>query len=671
MRKLLYSLIVIIAVCSAVAGCRNSRSGGESRDRVAEVDSLVRGMCVEVYSMPDSIFERSMELMAASSDSLERNYLKVTAGFSGLLTGKRALYDSLSTEVRRYCAAHPADLSLSEFYHRNRAVAFNLMGNNDSAYFHMTNALGKALESRNFALAVEDEAALGDFAEALGELPLAVSHLRRAVTLADSIGYKGQRSFAVSLGSLYSSMGNYDEADRYFELHRLKKEQYPPYINFFYYSSKGNRYYYQKRFSEAADNFREALDIISTVGDPYLKAMTDVNLGECLLYLGQTDSAEYYIGKGTRSFDDMGIQDLTQKGYMASLLGALATAKGDYENARRLLITPGVDTLSLPPKYRMLHYNRIVDLLRKRGDYKGALEYMDKADFLEDELEDISVRNYAAELENRYMQDTILLNAKVMMAHKEEEVMLLHQWIYLAIAITVAVVLLSILVTGYNTHKRRKAVANMQMSLLNLRLESVRNRVSPHFIFNVLNSELDSQANSVVMPLVELIRKNLELANSPVISLSEELDFINNYIALKGPSIGEDFEYDLKVGEGVDTGMLIPSMLIELFVENAMKHGLAGFDGPKLLLVDISRRGDTTEVEIINNGHMASPANTRGTGTGLRIVNQTIHTLNSVNQRHIHLHQEIVERGDVAGGKCYRVLLSIPDGYDLSPLTIH
>lgn len=657
--------VVALIQSSVLSGCVG-RQNEFSSEKVNRGDTLVREMALSVYSDPDSIARLSRKLLSETEDSVTRHYLNTMLAFSSILMGDRIVYDSLTEATGKFTRSHPEEALLNEFYHRNRAVVFNLMGMNDSAYAHMSEALASARSLGQGQLAVENEAALGDFAEALGELPLAISHMRRAVAMADSANYTGSRSFAVSLGSLYASMGNFDEADKYFDMHRSRMDSHPPYINFFYYLALGNRYYYQQDYESAAASFREALALIRSIDDISLEGMTEVNLGECMLYTGKIDSAVHYINAGIRHTGGIGVQDKTQRAYMESLLGDVAMMKGDYAEAGKLLMS--IDTLSLPPKYRMLHFNRVVEYLKRTGDYRDALGYRDKALAIERKLHAIDTRNYAAELDSRYMQDTIVLNAKVETSRKEEEVLRLRQWIYLVIAIVVVLGSAGAGLALYNANRRRKAIRKMQQSLMGLRLETTRNRMAPHFIFNVLNAELDIRRNRALMRLINLIRRNLELAEKPLVPLNEELEFVKEYVEVKCANFGDDFELLLEVGPGVDISRMIPSMFIQIFVENAVKHGLMSYPGHKILGLFISHEDGSTRIVIVNNGRMESPAEAKGTGTGLRIVSQTIHTLNAVNSQPIILSHSIEKSPFEEEGKCYKVQIVIPDDYDFSPL---
>ena len=128
----------------------------------------------------------------------------------------------------------------------------------------------------------------------------------------------------------------------------------------------------------------------------------------------------------------------------------------------------------------------------------------------------------------------------------------------------------------------------MQNAMTSLRLENVRNRISPHFIFNVLNREMnlhkgDKESQNLI-GLTKLIRRNLELTDCLAVSLADELDFVDTYVKLERQSLGSEFEYRLDLAEQLDLQeMKVPSMLLQIPVENAIKHGLRLKEGKALV----------------------------------------------------------------------------------------
>ena len=86
--------------------------------------------------------------------------------------------------------------------------------------------------------------------------------------MADSIGYNGRRSLPVMLAAVYSAIGNWAEADRYYGMHQAKIGDYSPAVNFFYYNGKGNSYYYRKMYDEAVDEIQDGAGYRRFLGRP-------------------------------------------------------------------------------------------------------------------------------------------------------------------------------------------------------------------------------------------------------------------------------------------------------------------------------------------------------------------------------------------------------------------
>ncbi len=675
MHRLIYCVITLITF-NCIVSCNNRHGKKVPDDKdITVVDSLMRRLSVALYSSPDSVASLCDSIIqhAEANDTLRKAYASTVMAVASLVKGDHSRHDSLLASVRITADNKNTPPLFREFYFRTLGISNNLRGDNEKACENTSKALAAAIASANHVLVIEDEAALSEFNQALGRLPEAVAHMRHAIALADSSGYVGQRSFFLNLADLYSSMGNYTEADRYFAKHRQSRTDYPVYTNFFYHSTLGNSMYFRGRYADAADYFRKALEIIRTTGDPFLNAMTLANLGESLMLAGNIDSAARYINDGTDRFESIGVHDQAQIYYIRSLKGALALRQGNIAKARALLenIDNEADTSQIPPRYRALHLGRLAELYTTTGEYKKALSSTIEEHKTVMKLFDRSTRQYASELEYRYMHDTIVLNSRVQTAHKQEEVLRLRTTITTVTVIAIALILALYIYSVVQRYRRKRLTMNMRASLLLMRFENTRNRITPHFVFNMLDNTLNGSSGpnlKRVEEFVNLIRCNLQLAEQPIIALKEELEFVDSYVDILRHPSGFSFLYHKNIDNNVDTNMLVPSMLVEIFVENAIKHGLRGYEGRRELWLDISRTQTDTVITVANNGLMQSPATSRGTGTGSRIVSQTIQILNEHNSKKITMSQYIKDRCDTDGGKIYTVSIAIPHGFDFSVL---
>ena len=207
----------------------------------------------------------------------------------------------------------------------------------------------------------------------------------------------------------------------------------------------------------------------------------------------------------------------------------------------------------------------------------------------------------------------------------------------------------------------------LRQSLYAMRLANIRNRISPHFVFNVLNRE-HSVGNPGIENLVKLLRTNLQLCDRYIVSLAEELAFVDTYVAVEAPALGSQFRYTKHIADDVDVAqVVIPSMMVQIFVENAIKHGLRGYDGEgKYLDITVERHDDAIAISIENEGNATSHISTSSnTGTGMKVVTQTANLLNERNERKMDIN---IERQQSADGlsAIYTVTIVIPDHFDFT-----
>ncbi len=164
--------------------------------------------------------------------------------------------------------------------------------------------------------------------------------------------------------------------------------------------------------------------------------------------------------------------------------------------------------------------------------------------------------------------------------------------------------------------ERRNALelekSKIEQELRSSQLASLKVQMNPHFIFNALNSIQDfimsndkKQANTFLSKFARLMRKTLDLSNERTISLSDELDVIQLYLELEAVRFEENFSFSINIQPNIDTSQIyIPSMLIQPFVENAIKHGLLHKKGEKKLEINFKLSKDESALicEIIDNG---------------------------------------------------------------------
>ena len=114
--------------------------------------------------------------------------------------------------------------------------------------------------------------------------------------------------------------------------------------------------------------------------------------------------------------------------------------------------------------------------------------------------------------------------------------------------VALAAVMLVLLFLYLLTYMRKRRLQTY-MQLMQLKLANARSRISPHFIFNVLNNSISktgSRDADELMALTKLIRANLKMSDKYYVSLKEELGFVRYYISVERSSIGDDFEFSIE-----------------------------------------------------------------------------------------------------------------------------
>ena len=173
---------------------------------------------------------------------------------------------------------------------------------------------------------------------------------------------------------------------------------------------------------------------------------------------------------------------------------------------------------------------------------------------------------------------------------------------------------LFVLVIFFYIIKRRegkiKAEALIERDIAQLELKALQAQMNPHFIFNIMNNIqnliVTDQTNKAIQLLGDfatLIRSVLDISSEKLIDLSRELDFLSTYLDLDLSQYPEKYSFEFEVDKEIDSdNVLIPPMLLQPFVENAVIHGLMHKEGLGELTISISKGSDMLLCIIEDNG---------------------------------------------------------------------
>lgn len=636
--------------------------------RAFEDFSHINGDSVAI--VPRKVRLKAFQKMEEAKDSLVKyNYLAMTLKtylITSQLDSAQIVIQQIHDFIeRQHSSSQMADLE-SECFNMKGNI-FARVGNMDSAEICFRKAYELRMRGTRIEVVPDILMNLADANNRLGKLDIGAAWYRRALLMCDSLHIASTKKPPIyyGLAQVYVTMRDFEQCDYYYNLAGESYDSMLPYEKYIYLNNRGTSYYYREDYQTAIKYFQKVIDLVEGYADMSFELnLGRLNLGDCYLQLNMVDLAVKYINECQLFFEEMGVS--TALYYIDTQKIELALLQKDFQEARRLLsesvVPPGID-----PDMVHIRNKYLQQFYEETGNYKRAYHYLQRNNQLDDSIRNERVRMRTADLTLRYQQDSTLIAHRVLLQEQKNKVLVLRQTQFVVFAVAVVSILTAVFLYLYSKKKRALLLARNHRTVSTLRLENIRNRLSPHFIFNVLNREMverNVEEKQELSSLVKLMRRNLELVEQLCVTLAEELDFVKTYINLERRSLGPDFHSELKIEKDVQPEQIrIPSMMIQIPVENAVKHALREKEGERNLWVSVCRRGNGICIKITDNGGGYRPdSRNRGTGTGMKVIMQTIQILNNKNKEAIDVlvHNVSLQSGEMG---C-EVTFWLPDNYD-------
>ncbi|QLE02312.1 histidine kinase [Galbibacter sp. BG1] len=162
-------------------------------------------------------------------------------------------------------------------------------------------------------------------------------------------------------------------------------------------------------------------------------------------------------------------------------------------------------------------------------------------------------------------------------------------------------------------------------------LKYLKAQMQPHFFFNTLNNlyaltlKKSSQASDVVLRLSDIMQYVIYDANKKRLPLLQEINYIDNYIALEKLRYGTNIDSELSIDGDIDT-IKVPPLLFLPFIENSFKHGVTGDNKLKLKIL-FERREDALFFYVENNVSKGNQKSSEKGGIGLKNIQRRLEIL--------------------------------------------
>ncbi len=544
----------------------------------------------------------------------------------------------------------------------------------DSAAYVQFNNIGMIFYSKNFPDYTEE------FFELAKESADAYGDKNMAAQMITNIGVVKEMS-----GNYVAALKNYQQSLEAFIRTGNIKSQSLVYNNIaIVHQELGNN-------DQAFYNLKKSYELKLEVNDSVLIASALNNLG--VFYeeaKNDMDSALYFYFSAKEIYTSLG--DLRNTAICQNNLANVLYKKKDYENARKGFEASVNRFRNLDDKFwlsrALMYYGQLeaetgnflkaVSLLEESaaltedsgytrnlmevsenlakaylgaGDYKQSALTFEKYNILKDSLLNIDKQNEISKLEVRYQ--TVQKELEIQKLQQEKEIQRRRIAGITSTIIAIVVIFSFIIVFLYMKGRHRKLY--MQNKNMMIKQEILQNQMNPHFLFNVLTSvqsymaESNSEkASSYLSKFSRLIRMVLQSSANDKILLSEEIELLTNYIQLEQLRLDNSFEFKLIIDDNTETDEInIPPMMIQPFVENAIKHGLKGIENG-ILELKIEDRDEYIYFSVSDNGNgfVETPVNTKThKSMALGIINERVKILKQKLRKNVSVNYEHVEKG--------------------------
>lgn len=189
------------------------------------------------------------------------------------------------------------------------------------------------------------------------------------------------------------------------------------------------------------------------------------------------------------------------------------------------------------------------------------------------------------------------------------------------------------LLYSFEVRDKERRLAAVREEALSAQMRALRYQVNPHFLFNTLNSiaglieeGASTQAERMVLSLSTFLRTTLELDPMHDVPLADELALQEDYLEIERERFSDRMIFRIDVPDALHDA-LVPSLILQPLVENAIKHGVGPTVGKVEIVLSARRTGNRIQISLENDMPVQTSGKApNGTGVGLRNVADRLHS---------------------------------------------
>jgi tetratricopeptide (TPR) repeat protein len=547
-----------------------------------------------------------------------------------------------------------------------------------------------------------------------GDIPKALEYYKKAAGILEKVNNKKEAAILLNnIAYIYQNQGDIRKAlEYYFKNLRVQEELKDDRGMGYSLSNIGYTYDIQGDLAKAEEYYNKAEEIYKRTGDKSGLAMVTVNRGilfkkknprQALGYykkglaiyeeandthgaaqsmnnvssmygmLGVKDTALIYAYRSLAIVEKYGYNDVLGNTYSMVARSLLETGK--YAEAKKyaLLSLELAQKRNSPIEIRSVA-NVLKDIYKKQNNFKDALATYELEMRMNDSLINESNKKESIKKQLEYDYEKKELQSKVRQEQRlsvlklenekrnSRKNVIVYGLIFLAVMLAVSIFYL------YKFFQQKNVINAGKNNELKQKL--LRTQMNPHFIFNsvdniqsLIHNKQDKEAISYLTKFSKLTRQILENSNENYISLSEELAMTENYLGIQQLLYNNKFSYQVETDEAIDPEtILLPPMLTQPFIENAIKHGLKHRESGGRVHIRFYKKEDMLFFEVTDNGSGMEVKDAADThkSMSLHIVNERLNNNPSKKEIVVSV-KNVIENNEVMG---VRTSFEIPYLYD-------
>jgi len=235
-----------------------------------------------------------------------------------------------------------------------------------------------------------------------------------------------------------------------------------------------------------------------------------------------------------------------------------------------------------------------------------ALEYFEEANELREQNQNMDVQLGVSRMKeefetNKKQRENLQLKQENQL--KDLQISQRNYLIYGSLILVILICITAFTTIRYNRLKAEKTAMEVEQRLL-------QTQMNPHFIFNVLHAihtymlKSDTEeSGKLLTSFARLVRSILQHSSIDNITLAEELKWLKDYVRLQQLRFSDSFTFSVEIDETISPeNLLLPPMLIQPFIENAIEHGFSGLNKSGELHVSYKKNKNEVEIKIADNG---------------------------------------------------------------------